>query len=76
MLAAKGTGRVRPSPSHSPTHCLSHVHPPTCTLLICLSCRKELEAEVRLQVDDLMREELKNLKLVRPPSLHGGCLQS
>ena len=29
-------------------------------------CRKELEAEVRLQVDDLMREELKNLKLVRP----------
>ena len=27
--------------------------------------RVEVEAEVRLQVDELMREELKNLKLVR-----------
>ena len=27
-------------------------------------CRVELEAEIRLQVDELMREELKNLKLV------------
>ena len=28
------------------------------------TCRVELEAEIRLQVDELMREELKNLKLV------------
>ena len=28
------------------------------------SCRIEIEKEVRLQVDELMREELKNLKLV------------
>lgn len=31
--------------------------PPVC-------CRVEIEKEVRLQVDELMREELKNLKLV------------
>lgn len=29
-----------------------------------LFCRVELEAEIRLRVDELMREELKNLKLV------------
>ena len=29
-------------------------------------CRKELESEIRAQVDELMREELKNLKLVCP----------
>ena len=28
--------------------------------------RKELESEIRAQVDELMREELKNLKLVCP----------
>ena len=28
--------------------------------------RIEVENEVRLQVDELMREELKNLKMVRP----------
>ena len=28
-------------------------------------CRVEIEAEIRKQVDELMREELKNLKLVR-----------
>lgn len=28
-------------------------------------CRIEIEAEIRLRVDELMREELKNLKLVR-----------
>ena len=33
-----------------------------CLLLILLS--NELEAEIRLTVDELMREELKNLKLV------------
>ena len=30
-----------------------------------LICRVEIEAEIRVRVDELMREELKNLKLVR-----------
>ena len=29
-------------------------------------CRIEIEKEVRVHVDELMREELKNLKLVTP----------
>lgn len=33
--------------------------------------RAEVEGEIRLQVDELMREELKNLKMVRP--LSGVC---
>ena len=62
-----------PPPHTTPlplTHTLfSHVRTATCTfLLISPSCRSELESEVRLQVDDLMREELKNLKLVCPTS--------
>ena len=38
-------------------------HSDGCTLLY--KCRVEIEAEIRKQVDELMREELKNLKLVR-----------
>ena len=38
-------------------HVYAHVH-------TCITCRVEIEAEIRRQVDDLMREELKNLKLV------------
>ena len=74
---------VRPSPPHSPhpnpLHPLRPIHPPhplTRTILLHPSYhRKELEAETRLQVDDLMREELKNLKLVCPTS-RGACQQS
>lgn len=33
-------------------------------IIMLFTCRVELEAEIRLQVDELMREELKNLKLV------------
>lgn len=35
-----------------------------CIIIMLFTCRVELEAEIRLQVDELMREELKNLKLV------------
>jgi len=31
---------------------------------VCVLYRVELEGEIRLTVDDLMREELKNLKMV------------
>ena len=31
---------------------------------LCYICRVEIEAEIRVRVDELMREELKNLKLV------------
>ena len=41
--------------------CISNTH--TCVPYV---CRKELESEIRTQVDELMREELKNLKLVCP----------
>ena len=33
-------------------------------IIMLFTCRVELEGEIRLQVDELMREELKNLKLV------------
>ena len=32
--------------------------------------RKEVETEIRVQVDELMRQELKNLKLVRTGRAH------
>ena len=38
-------------------------------------CRVEIEGEIRKQVDELMREELKNLKLVRGKEhLCVGCM--
>ena len=38
--------------------------------------RVELEGEIRLTVDDLMREELKNLKMVSVCSLVGSVVHS
>ena len=43
--------------------CISNTHICTCVPYV---RRKELESEIRAQVDELMREELKNLKLVCP----------
>ncbi len=40
----------------------------TPSVCVCV-CSVEVEEEVRVTVDQLMREELKNLKLVRPPSM-------
>ena len=43
--------------------CISNTHICTCVPYV---RRKELESEIRAQVDELMREELNNLKLVCP----------
>ncbi len=40
------------------------VHTPCNTYMCVCVCRIELEAEIRVTVDELMKEELKNLKMV------------